>query len=99
LETKTDTRWVKKFKSEYLQRLPEEKNYILELKKGFSLDFLARKNKLNLSLLQEIQTNKIGTYRYNNILYCGILYETVGKKFIVINTIVLECLKVFAYYG
>lgn len=86
LETKTDTRWVKKFKSEYLQRLPEEKNYILELKKGLSLDFLARRNKLNSDLLLEIQTKKIGTYRSNNILYCGILYETDGKEFIVITS-------------
>lgn len=86
LEDHSNTMWVKKFKKEYLQRLPEERNYILEIKGNRSLKTLAEKNNIPVNLLTEIQQEEIGTYRENNVLYCGIKYVTHGKTYFVITS-------------
>jgi signal transduction histidine kinase len=86
LEDHSDTKWVKRFKKEYLQRLPEERNYILEVKPHSLLESLARRHKLPAGLLLEIDQNKLGTYRENSVLYCGIRYDTHGKTYFVITS-------------
>ncbi len=85
LEDHHDTKWVKRFKQEYLQRLPEERNYIIE--RGTSpLPQLAKKSDLPVQLLSEIQRTGLGTYRRNNVLYCGVKYVTKGKVYFVITS-------------
>lgn len=86
LEEHTDTKWVKRFKKEYLQRLPEEKNYILEIESPKSLAVLAKKHNLSMSLLKDIARHDMGTDRKNSVLYCGIKYETGGRTYFVITS-------------
>lgn len=86
LETHHETKWVKRFKEEYLQRLPEERNYILETTQPFRIASLAKKKQLPAPLLYEIQRTGLGTYRKNNILYCGIKYQTGGRTYLVITS-------------
>lgn len=87
LETHHETKWVKRFKQEYLQRLPEEKNYILEAAPHKTIRELASKNNLPAPLLSEIRRTGLGTYRKNNVLFCGVRYQTTeGKTYLVITS-------------
>lgn len=84
LEEHHDTNWVRRFKNEYLQRLPDERNYIIE-KEG-DLRTLASRSHLPYELVSEICQTGLGTYRRENVLYCGIRYEAYGKTYLVITS-------------
>ncbi len=75
------------FKNEYLVKLPEEKNYIIEVPDANGLKQLAKQNELNEQLLQSTWNNRVGTYRSRNVLYCGVRYTAPdGKSYIVITS-------------
>ncbi|HTN17557.1 MAG TPA: HAMP domain-containing protein, partial [Chitinophagaceae bacterium] len=78
---------LEKFREEYLVRLPEERHYIMEVTAEKTLAQQASAHGLGLSLLQRTWTSGVGTYRNNNILYCGIRYKASnGKNYIVVTS-------------
>jgi signal transduction histidine kinase len=86
LEKHDDSQWVKRFKKEYLQRLPEERNYIIEIRPGSQMTALASTNGLPAELLSEIAIAGKATYRHDNVMYSGIRYSTAGKSYCVITS-------------
>lgn len=78
---------LEKFREEYLVRLPEERHYILEVTDEKALGRQASEHALALPLLQRTWASGVGTYRNNNILYCGIRYKASnGKNYIVVTS-------------
>ena len=86
IDRHSDRELIQKFKVEYLQRLPEERHYILEVKDPALLHDLALRNNLDPSLLSEIYAEGKGTYRNQSVLYCGIKYPHAGKTYLVITS-------------
>jgi signal transduction histidine kinase len=75
------------FRNDYLVKLPEEKDYVLEVQAQDSLDQLARNARLNTGLLEDIWRHGLGIYRNRNMLYCGIRYRSAdGRWYIVITS-------------
>lgn len=78
---------LEKFRKEYLVRLPEERHYILEVQPGKTLTQQASEQGLSAQLLQKTWASGVGTYRNNNVLYCGIRYKaSSGKHYIVVTS-------------
>ncbi|MBL7711960.1 MAG: HAMP domain-containing protein [Chitinophagaceae bacterium] len=78
---------LEKFREEYLVRLPEERHYIMEVTAEKTLAQQASEHALALPLLQRTWASGVGTYRDNNILYCGIRYKASnGKNYIVVTS-------------
>lgn len=82
-----ESKYLEDFKNEYLVKLPEEKNYIIEVKEPAQIDALALKQGLNKQLLHNTWELGVGTYRDKNVLFCGIKYKANnGKDYIVITS-------------
>ena len=86
LEVHSDSELHREFKKAYLEILPEEKNYILEIKKGSTATSLAYGKNLPLPLLKDIMSQKRAGYRKGNLMFYGIKYHTKGKNYIVITS-------------
>lgn len=86
IDASQDTKWLKIVKRENLERLPEQRHYILRIDSASNLRLLAAKNQLSIDLLSEIQQTNKGTYRNNNVLYCGIKFVSNGKTYFVITS-------------
>jgi signal transduction histidine kinase len=82
-----DNENLEKFRKEYLVKLPEEQHYILPVTPGKTLAQQASEQRLDFQLLQKTWISGVGTYRHNNVLYCGIRYKASdGKNYIVVTS-------------
>ncbi len=79
-----DREFVKDFKQEYLEKLPEEKSVIVPLNNHFKPIDSNWKIKTDKEFVQKVIRNHFAQERKNNLLKYGILYEAKdGKKYVV----------------
>lgn len=81
--THQQTSALKEMKDTHLEKLPEEKEYIITLTPETNLKAESEKMKLPLSLLEEIIKEGQGNYKRNNVFYAGISYGNDPKHIVV----------------
>lgn len=75
---------VKALREDYLEKLVGEKDYILQVEKGTSIEKLSSINNLPLQFLEDINLNGKGRYKYDDTFYAGIKYTVREKQYFVI---------------
>jgi len=86
LNNESNQKFLQQFKGEYLERLENEKDYVLELKTTTSIAKIAKANKLNEEFLNQILQKGKTSFQDKNQFYYGIKVTNAGKNFIVITT-------------
>ena len=71
-------------REKHLERLPQEKEYILEIRDHVHLEKISLASGLPLSFLIEILTNSKASLQEDNTFYAGIKYKTGGRTYLVI---------------
>ncbi|MCA0363913.1 MAG: ATP-binding protein [Spirosomataceae bacterium] len=84
LDYHEDSNYLKNFKEEYLIKLTNEKDFIFELKKDFSIEKTARSLGVEDKFIAEILKTKESYYNKGSLFFSGLLYSSKGKDFIVI---------------
>jgi signal transduction histidine kinase len=86
LDHREDKEYVKQFKKEYLEKLPEEKSVIIELNKGLKPLYPDKLNDEDKEFIHAIARFGFGQSRRDNILRYGILYRAKNTKNYVVYT-------------
>ncbi|RNI30645.1 HAMP domain-containing sensor histidine kinase [Rufibacter latericius] len=74
---------IKKLRQAYLEKLPDEKEYILEIPKGNALAKL-RKSGLPIPFLAEALQDRTARFRTKQALYAGSVYQSNGDRYLVV---------------
>ncbi len=74
----------KEVREQHLEILPDEKDYVFEIKQGTS--YTEEANKLNISpaFFTELLSKGNANYKHNNTFYSGIIYNAQQKQYMVI---------------
>lgn len=84
LDHRGDKEFVKEFKEEYLEKLPEEKSIIVGVDKQGNPILNTKKAREDNSFIRKIIHYKIGQERKGNLLKYGVLYVSKdGKSYVV----------------
>jgi signal transduction histidine kinase len=84
LEETEDIHTIKEMHREYLEKLPNQQSYIVEITNAQSLVYHTPQHP-PLELIQLVREEGAGSYREESVFYSGILYKsTRGKQFIVV---------------
>lgn len=84
LDHRGDKEFVKAFKQEYLEKLPEEKSVIVELDKQGNPIIKSKEAKEDVNFIQKVVRYKTAQERKGNLLKYGTLYVSKkGKSFVV----------------
>lgn len=84
LDHRGDKQFVKEFKQEYLEKLPEEKSIIVEISKQGKPVLNTRQKKRDSSFIQRVLDRKTAQERHGNLLKCGKVYVSrQGKTYVV----------------
>lgn len=75
---------VKSLRDEYLERLPDERNYIVPIANGASIEKAAVDNEMPVSFLHQVWDKGNANYRYGEKLYAGIKYHYANKDYLVV---------------
>lgn len=75
---------VKSLRDEYLEKLPEEKSYVIPVPSSDSIDKAAEVNNMPSGFLHEVWANGKGNYRYGEKLYSGIKYRHTAKDYLIV---------------
>jgi signal transduction histidine kinase len=82
LEEAEDIHSIKKMHQEYLEELPNQREYFIELKNGEPTD---SESIVPAEIIKLVKADKQGSYHDETVFYSGILYHTTkGKDYIVI---------------
>lgn len=84
LDFQKNTASIKELKSEYLEKLTNEQDYIFEITSTTSLDKEAANTKVPVSFVKEIIANGTGNYQNGNTFFAGIKYKSGAKEYAVI---------------
>jgi signal transduction histidine kinase len=74
----------KKIRNQHLEKLTEEKEYLIELDEQPDADEIARTNNLPKSLVNEVLSNEKGNYKDGNLFFGAILYQHGNTKYMVV---------------
>lgn len=75
---------VMKLREQHLEKLPDEKEYLVEINKYSNLDLKADSLHLPVDLLHTIYSNNQGSEKDGDVFYGGIRYRDGNKDYIVI---------------
>ncbi|AEA45852.1 sensor histidine kinase [Fluviicola taffensis] len=85
LDHSEDKKYVKQFKEEYLEKLPEEKSVIVKLDKELKPLIRSGNNQEN-EFIQKVIQSRFSQDRNDNILKYGVLYQAKDNKSYVVYT-------------
>lgn len=74
LDNENSADLIRKFKGEYLEKLDNEKHYIIPLNEGLSKKELSKKYHVPMELLKSIGKKTSGNYQDGKTFYCGIYF-------------------------
>lgn len=84
LDHRGDKQYIKDFKEEYLEKLPEEKSVVVELDANNQPVLKTKEITANHSFIQEVVKHNIAKRRVDNVLVFGKLFTSEsGKSFVV----------------
>jgi len=84
LDHRGDKEFVKEFKREYLEKLPEEKSIIVEISRKEKPVLNTHQKRVDSSFIQQVLEKKAGQERHGNLLKYGKLYiSKQGKSYVV----------------
>lgn len=75
---------VKNLRDEYLEKLPDEKDYIIPINPNNSIEKAASDNKMSSSFLHEVWDKGKANYRYGEKLYTGVKYAHGNQDYVII---------------
>lgn len=84
LDYQKNTASIKELKSEYLEKLTNEQDYIFEITPATALEKEASNIKVPASFIKEIISNGTGNYQRGNTFFAGIKYKSDEKLYAVI---------------
>lgn len=84
LDYQKNTASIKELKSEYLEKLTNEQDYIFEITPATALENEAANIKVPTSFIKEILSNGTGNYQNGNTFFAGIKYKSDEKQYAVI---------------
>lgn len=79
-----DNQSLKRLREEHLEKLTEEKEYIIPYNNIEDLKKNAEENLISLDFLNEVYLNKAAKYQNDNVFYYGTLYKGEKNTFLVI---------------
>lgn len=84
LEYHKEGSYLKSFKTEYLEKLANEKDYIIRLDTIKNLDNLAKKLEVNRAFLEEVKKINESYFNRDRVFYTGIKYKVGSYDYLVI---------------
>lgn len=85
LERPEDVSTIKEMRQEFLEKLPNQQEYIYEIEANGELTFKSGLNPLPAEFLDEVMQNQAASFNDKSILYSGIRYENIrGDDYVVV---------------
>lgn len=75
---------VQRMREQHLEKLPNEKEYIILVPLKIDFTFLARQYEISESFLKDVFENGGGRYKEGNTFYAGMIYKDENSTYIII---------------
>jgi len=75
---------VQRLREQHLEKLPNEKEYIVQLPLKINFQEIANQNALPQSFLEDVWQNKVARFKKGGTFYAGIVYQEQKESYIVI---------------
>lgn len=75
---------VQRLREQHLEKLPNEKEYIVQLPPKINFQEIANQNALPQSFLEDVWQNKVARFKKGGTFYAGIVYQEQKESYVVI---------------
>jgi signal transduction histidine kinase len=82
LESESNTSALREMREQILQKLPQERDYLYEIKPGVNFETESRALNLPLSFFTNTAEGNVSEYRKDQLFFVGVRYENKGRSFI-----------------
>jgi signal transduction histidine kinase len=82
LENETSANAFREMREQVLQKLPQEQDYLYEIKPGKSFESESKELDIPVFFFMNIASGNVSEYRKGNVFFSGVMYESQGRSFI-----------------